>query len=398
MTRQLYTQVIPGGSVSGSESAQQRSVSSQKAVSGGQPSVRSTGTAPNVRRLEGSFRGRDSELMAVELEELFSASNIEEVPYFSRGGPPTPSLNGYYALNQVGRKPGDPRRRNVHQFDGEITKIGTQKSHWRAVDIIQQSVASANPFSDGSELLVGVPSTASKLFWYDSTTGYREPASVQTTRNHEFGDIDLTDPATVGQADPANNLLYELSYEEEGKSDVRLWDTLDRPKSGAVVSSSTQVGSATVGAVEADVRWQKVFLTDHRFEGYSAFENGLFRLVLDDEAGRLEGYEWNDTTGDFVRVPTGNDLETFEVDVTHIGTARIEAQVVLEDTSQGSGNPLYPLELILARGAERPLWLETDNGRGPNSTVINELDPIASGADTFWQPRKTLVTKEEVRR
>jgi len=182
-----------------------------------------------------------------------------------------------------------------------------------------------------------------------------------------------------------------------------LWDDYNREKVYRVESDGDTVGSATVGSAtvnDADTlvesQWQRVYLTDHEWQGNIVLESDRLRLVIDQPKDDLRAYRYNADEGQYNLVQLGaSDWRLFDVDITSIGLATIEAQLEFEGLTSGA---THNLNLSLIRGLEDAVWSVPSNEDSTPQGLIDRLDPIAATTDTVAVPEQDVVKRTEVDR
>lgn len=392
--RILYTQAVPDRAQSEDRMQVQRNVSKQGVVEGEQASTETVSLAPDQELLQSWFRGKYAQIMADEFEELFSAPGIDEVPFYVPNS--NQKVNGYYSLENVQPQRGDPRTDKVHMFDGTYTRIGTRKTHWRAVRSAPEDVD--NDFGSDSTEEVAIHERATDVRWFDETGGTTESATVQRNETGEFAHTDIYDTSEPSFNDPI--LIYSLPYEHEGRVDVRVWDDHNRVKnqeefSEPKVGSST-VGSTSTGGSNTVSSWQKVFHPEHEFTGRVIVENGILRLKFYEDSGFIRARRWSEAMGDYEKVSLGStDWRMRDIDLTFIGMHRVEAQVTFRDSSGTE----YRLDLVLSRGQTSALWTQpTNESSNAPSDLQTRLDPVARTTDRDAKGDSTLFRREAVRK
>lgn len=361
-----------------SGSSPDRNLSKQGTVGPGAPVAASISLQPNEQILQGEYRLKYSAKMAAEIEELFNAGAVESVPFHTVSG--TSAEDGYYQLQNTKVKPLDPRGSDLsHEFDGILARVGSKRTHWRAVTTRITDVK--NDFGTNDTAYIGVPSVASKVRWFNPTSKAREVPTVVATRNAELGDIDIVDANASSYRNPT--LLYEVDYSKEYEVDCRVWD--DRG-----LSSRTDASG--------HLQWQKVFDVAHQFEGKAIAANGLFRITFDESTPSITAEEWDDVNSTWSSVSLGaSDWDLWDVDLHRIGLSRIEAQVEFEDSTT-SPNSYYRLDMVLHRGYNWPQWLRpADETNATPSGLVTKLDPIANDDQLNPQEVKTVVDRGDVR-
>lgn len=275
----VYSLNVPADALRNADGASGASVDSRRGVGGSDPAVEVVGAKPDSETIRGSYRGEHAHLMAGELKHLFNAKSVRSVAIFGTaedGSHQKAERDGYYALENLQRRPGDLRdpEEGYAEWTATLSKIGTRRTHWRSI----RSTVSAltNPWSTHQTARMAVPSTASKVRWLDPGPGVgTEPATVQATLAGEHASVDVYHASEPAFSNPT--LIYEMPYEDEGKADPTVWDDRGTTKTDA----------------DGVVQWRRVFSTDHEYEGTPVIDNGLLRLTLDESAG-LSFDVWDD--------------------------------------------------------------------------------------------------------
>jgi hypothetical protein len=399
MTRRvLYVLAVPADSNMKEAETQKTNLTERGVVDGDRPSVETVSSQPEQFTLQGGYRGVYAELMAEEFEELFSNNSIHSVAFYGLdedGNRKETQRDGYYQLKDVNRSPGDPRddTKGYHKWDGRLTYKGGKKTHWRAIKTNPTDITSSNPYSSGGTDYVYAPATASKVRWFDPAGGSVSGATVQNTNATEFVDVDAYDPGEPNFSPPA--LVYEMPYQDEGKTDTKIWDTFGRTKDDTTrVDPATKVGSAKVSGGHLGVTnsWARVFDPSHEFEGNAIVSNARFRLRFNESANSMTAEEWSSGSWSSVSLNSSN-YELFDVDIVRAGDDRVEVQATWDD----SGTLDYT-DIVLHRGANRALVLETTNAGAFPSDLQNKLNPIALDWDYTPIPERTLISRQKVRR
>lgn len=374
--RELYTLTIPEDSQTNAQTKAKRNTARQGVLGEDAGAVESLSAAPDQRQLRGQYRGTYAELMAAELAELFEASEYEAVSF--AGTDDTTPADGYYTPESLNVRRLDPRDAGVVAFEGRMTRVGTRDSHRHKVETAV--VQTENDFGNDQTAYVGIPAKASDLRWLDPETGATEQPSPVTTRSAEFGYVDVYDALGASFDDPT--LVYDLSYDEDGKTDAKVWD---------------DCGESSKLDADGITQWQRAFVTDHGFAGNPVFENGLARLTFDEENG-LSAEQWGSGNGAWSSVSLGSSSWEFDAfDLTRVGPSRVEAQVRFYDTSTSSD--YFHLDASLKRGYQWPQWVVPENEDGPvPSGLVDLLSSIADESDYSPQESQGLVARREVRR
>lgn len=351
------------------------------------PQVRAIATEPGTRQLTGDFSGQYAELMAVEMQELIAAPNIDTVPYFVTGE--ARDWQGYYAPSEF--REGDrrdPRLAGVHRFDGRLTLEGTRRSHLRSVRVTPTT--ETNPFGSASTEQVWLHGRASDVRWVSNEEDTVESATVQATQPAEHSiDVDrydVTEPSFSG-TDDTYTLVYDLPYAREWEADPRVWDTYGNAKealssySGDTVGTDTHVGTATVGDERrVSPAWARVFSSSHDYVGERVIENGRLRLEPRPGESVLRAYQWDDADSIYAIVQLGNtDWRLQEWDVTRIGLERVVSRTKWQDTG---GSSTFELVCEVVRGNDTAVFYEPENVTGSTpADLVTRLNPIAHDSD-----------------
>jgi len=345
----------------------QRNQATQAPVANGPATVRSVSLEPNERLLDGAYKGRLAAVLGREFEELAHNDAIGTMPYYDTAG--QSKRDAYVTLADVTVTDPVDGAGTVASFSGVLTRAGTRRTHWRAVETAPTDVGSV--FKSSTDPLVGVPASATAVRWYDDTTGTTARATVQSTDTTPSGDVDL-----FNTADPsfdAPTLIYDLpDYADDWTADPLVYDTLGNS-----------------GRTDADgiPQWQHVFDTAHEFEGDVVISNGLLRLTIAEGSG-LSAEQYSDGTGTWNSVSVDATSWTpVSVDLRRIGQARVVAETLWEDSGS-----YEEVTLALHRG-------ETD-ARVPEGSMASglqtHLDSIAAGTTKDPQPTVTLVSRSDV--
>lgn len=365
-SRFLYTVFIPDRDQQKTQTKQSKRVSKKPSLTSDSGDVQETGSSPGARPVNGVLKGEYAKLISKQLEELAVNGNYDSVAYFTDDNDP---LNdAYVTVEQFSVNPIDPKTPLLWEYDGRISEAGTRQSHFRAVET--QVVPIDNPFSDGSDPRVAIPTSANAVRWYDDVSQQIENvagfSSGQTAqgRNQE---IIRYNPTNASFDDPT--LLYRDSYEVEGGHDARVWDDFGR----------AQFDENGVNS------WQKVFSTGHNFNGVARVENGLVRLNL--EPFSLDVEQWDSVNEQYDAVSLGVSdwaLDTFNF--TRISPGRVEGQLGLRDVIS---DQLYNINFQVNRSTQNILFTVPPNAGSPPQGVIDLLDPVA---ETWSQAPQNIVT------
>jgi hypothetical protein len=397
--RQLHALRIGELVQNDTQSSKRRQLATSGALGDDTAAVETVAPEAGEQRFQYMAIGGYASLAATSVEEMAGASTIGAVPYASTGDP-DPQRDGYYVINDKESARPIASSDIVHRLDIRLTKEGTRGSHWRSVSTNPNPVD--NPFGSSGSVEIGLHGHAEKVRWFDNSggTGAIEDATIQRTVAGERCELDIYDAAEPSFDQPS--LIYTLPYEKEYEADVLLFDDHDRTKTVLIPQTkgdevgSASVGDATIGGGSTAVRWPRVYATGHDWVGQPVAETGRLRLQFDENRGRIKASRWNETEGQYNAVQLGlTDWRLYDVDVTHIGLARLKLQVEFEDTS-ASSLTTRNLNCSLKRGHENALWIVPQNASAPPQGLIDRLDPIASpqgsdpAADTELVERSTV--------
>lgn len=381
--RYLYTVSIPEQSQTKSGLQGRREVASEGALTGGKTPVETLGVQAGERTLTVQYQGYNDTVMGEMLNELAESDDIETVAYYgidtSLSHVRTPE-DGYYAVERAQTQLPEARSNNFPDANLTLRRVGTKKSQWRTVTMEPTTIE--NPFGNAQDETVGLPSRATKVRWWDGDID-TAAASVDSTVITEHGDVDMYDHAAAPYS--TNTLVFELPYDAEGEVDVKLWDTR-----GSATKTSTVDGHTVM-------EWQKVFDTQHEFEGDIILSNGRVRLTLD-EAGQTQSAE-EYTAGSWSDLALGtSDWAILDADPLTLSEEHLEVQTLWEDTVGGS---TYILNALLRRGDTRIQFWVPDNlvaSQGAIPTGLSDLlSPVAGSTITKMNQTQDTVARSEVR-
>lgn len=347
--------------------------------------VETVAAEPGERRLQGTFVGKYSEMMAAELKELIGAGDhIDAVPYFLPDS--SREWEGYYApAESRDADRFDPRLPNAATFDGSISRQGSRESHRRAVRVSPRTVT--NPFGSQTERFVYLAEGALNPRWVYLPDGSVESATVQATLATEHVNVqryDHTEPSFSGQE--SYRLVYDLPLKKESRHDVRTWDDYCRAK-----SQSENNGNVTI-----DPAWQRIYQTQHEFVGNPVLDNGFIRLRIQVGGDDIEAYQWDVTNKRYSQVSLGSSSWQLERwDFIRIGLARVVSRTRWVDTN----NPgtTYELIAIMNRGSPDIIFYEPENATGSTpSGLVTLLDGIADDSDTVIDQSNDLIKRDRI--
>ena len=379
-----YTVSVPEQAVTTDRHDQQRNVPDSGSVSGGQTSVIPLGLSAGERRLRVQYRGHNDDLMGEMIRSLAQSSGIESVPVYGvdpSGNHVRTPKDGYYALRNVQQEIPDPQNGNFPTATLAAKKIGTTRSHWRYLTFKDTTLDNRYGSSTTSKL-VGVPANATKVRWYDRETDL-QAATVASTVTTEFGDVDMYDYTAAGTS--YDSMVYTVPYDEEGKTDISVWDTRGN------ASKTDTVAGETV------LDWTKVFHTSHEFDGAVVASNGKVRLTMDDSANTQSAETYSGGSWSDAGLPS-NSWQIYDVDLYSIDESAVKGQTIWEDSSNGD---TYTLNFILARGDTGIRFYVPDNLSGTAGSLPTGLDnllnPIADTNVIDMNVQQDVKSRDEVR-
>jgi len=372
----LYTAVLPSGTFKPTSGRQDVAKQLTKLAGlDGTGSVTATGTQPGGYRVDGQYKGKYAERATTELRELLEADALESVVLYGVGAP-TPE-DGYYTTEGGSTSRAAPQTPAVINFDGDLSKEGTRRSHCRAIrtDAKQRS----HPWGNDTTGYVGIPATASKVQWLTYIQDDTQSATADDTVSAEFGDVDRFDveSAPSGFGDRPY-LAYDVPYAEEGNTDAAVFDTHGDPRTDT----------------DGDFAWTQVFKPDHNVQGDLLLSNGRLRVTLDEASNTLTAERWDDANSQWADVSlNAADWQLFDADLTHPGAAQVRARLTFENSTNGN---LFDLAAVLHRGWEDLLLYSPDDLQVP-SALVTRLDPIAAATVIDPQPERTLLDRSVLR-
>ena len=402
---------------------------------GGGSAVEPVSLDPGQQMLQGAYRSQPvlGKLLANQFEELFDAGGIEYVPYCGRDEPD--AMDGYYALENVDVNKVHPSTDAIQAFDGVLTKAGTKKSHVRAVHTAPSTVDTigssqwTNADPPPAPERVCLPVDARRPRWFDPVSGAVESASPLNRwqypeiagervnfRTFALESASFYNPNESAPRPPA--LVYEYPYNREYKMDVHCWDTVpdvlgdekviiregDLAVGSTVGGPGAVVGEASVGEsprednVTVASAWQHVYRAGHDFRGECVLDNGVLRLRFDDERGSITAQRSRGHFNEWADQPLRSSVWALaDVDLSHVGLARVGAQVTFE---HGRTGERYSMDATLPRGYENAIFTVAQNQTGaPDFDLAQKLTPVAQfGGVSVRVPnqRAGLVEREDL--
>lgn len=362
-----------------------------------------------------------SRKVANELDSL-SESAYTSLPLFDASGASLGRKAGYYEVTRADVTPAQEARDDAYQYDLVLAKAGTREDSRRAVRTNPQSIDSV--YSDpNADSLVAIPDAATDMRWFDDANG-TEPATAVETAESEFGTVARYDPGDASFSAPT--LTFDLAFTEEGRTDVRVYDSLSEVKFAATASG---------GEVS---RWVHAYHTGYQFSGAGVIDTGRFRLYLSGAVQSAAGYDSLTTrtvaTGTTDTITSGNvetdsqlvveDGGSFVVEsgATHVlvdednlrgdvlaqeynadtgywanvaldtgspwsldtwSLTRIQPARVRARTRWSDGSTSATIDFVAERGADRLAWVTPENASAPPQGLVDLLAPTSKATDTL---------------
>ena len=329
-----------------------------------------------------------SELLATELEELADSALSGVSLYGGASG-----RAGYYQVESAQVEPVHAGGRDIWEWTLSLTNVGTRKSHFQALETAPSQPSPGHPFGNETGAIVGVPASARMVRAIDSTSSPTDrvrPTPVGTVET-EFGDVDQYDATALSIDEPV--FIYDVAKDAQPAVDVRVYDTNGR-ESKFIEGSN--------GRVRA---WQSVYARDHEFTGSAVCSNGLIRVTIDEGVElQAETYDAGTESWSAVDLPSyadggiATDWVPADVDLTHIGQARVAAQVEFEAVAGPNQGDVYAVDVELERGRESVrAWIPESVIEAIPADLQTMLEPIAATSVVDSGAEQRLVAREEVR-
>jgi hypothetical protein len=367
--RRLHILPIDADAQLFSQTDVQRNQATQAPVANGPRSVRSVSLDPDERLLEGVYKGRYAKRTGEAFEQLAGNDALGEVAFHDIDAADAQPKDGYYTVsNATVTNPSDDAD-YFSQFRAVLTRAGSRRTHWRAVET--NSVAVSSTFGSDSSQRVGVPATASVVRWYDAVDGTTADATQQSTATTPSGDVALYDPTEPSFDDPT--LIHDVAYDDDWLADPLVFDDL---------------GNANRTDADGIPQWQHVFSTSYEPEGRFVASNGLIRLFVDESTTGLTAERYDSANNAWINQSlTSTTWTPVDADLRRVGQARVVAETLWED-----GGSYEQVTMAIHRGEDGARFPE---GSLP-SGLKNHLDTIALGKILDPQPAVALVERSGV--
>ena len=344
--------------------------------------------------IDATYSGAYAARRALALTELSGSVTMQplSVPPVEAGA------GGYFVATGADRRPSrkqTDRQRGEETVSVDLARKGTRKTHELAAVTSPTQPEPGHEFGNDLSALVGIPADARRVRIVDSTgspTQRERPTPVKTV-DAEHGAVDLYDATNETIDEPV--YMYDLEYDAQGDVDAGLWDTY---------------GEADRLDEDGVVAWGRVFDTGHDFAGDVVIENGLLRVTIDeptnaDETASLEVEEYDADTDSWTTVAlpaypddVDTDWQPADVDLTHIGQARVAAQVEFEAVAGTNAGDVYSVDVELERGrSEVEVWIPKSVTEAIPTDLEALLGEIASTSVVDSGVEQRLVARNEVR-
>jgi len=306
-------------------------------------------------------------------------STITALPFVDPPGTTTASLErraGYYELERAEVTPAHPVTERLFEYDVGLTYVGSRESHVRSVATVNEDVTT--PLATGSPGTITIPAQATRPRWYTQAGG-TVAATPTSTQTAEFGDVDVFSPFASPYTDPT--LLYDLPFDLEGKTDVRVYDDRNAAK------YATTPGGQQVS------QWIHAYHSAYEFEGQPVIDTGRIRLSLDVASGALTatGYTPASDIWDPLNVTMGNYALT-EFSFDRIGPAGVTVTLTLTDTTTGSEEPV----VVNARRGKDTVLVRPVVGGTVTQSVADVFATIGSTQTTDPNPAQDLMARDDI--
>jgi hypothetical protein len=384
-TFRLYRCPFREDALSDGNETSRAEIAKQGLLDGGS-NVDSVSTSPADVVLDAQYRRLYPERYALSLAELLESQALQELPLAPKADGKTSEWDGYYAVDTADAGRVDARTNRAVGIRATLTKEGTHSNRRRAVRTRVTQPDPGNVFGNDLNALVGIPTDATRVEWYDRSFSDSVSADVVDTVQAQFGDVDLVDARDVTDElgdDPV--LVYKSpSYDSEGDVDVGVWDTY---------------GTDDPQDAEGALQWGRVFDPAHdpRVDDELVIENGLTQLWLQDSpAENIRADEWDPVAEEWSPISLPDTGWTLvETDLTTIGAIAVEAQCAFVDDVGDE----YVLDMRLERGREAPQWFIPESVSDPLPTGLEELlDPIADESVFQTGASLGLVARRKLRK
>ena len=335
-----------------------------------------------------------SELLATELEEL-ADSALGAVSLYGEES----NRSGYYQIESAQVEPVHAGGRDIWEWTLTLTNAGTRKSQLQAVETAPSQPSPGHEFGNETTGLVGVPSAARQVRAVDSTSDPTQrvrPTPVDNVST-EFGDVDRFDATELSIDEPV--LLYDVAPDAQAAVDVHVYDT--RGRDAKFLESDS-------GRVRM---WQSVFARDHEFTGSVVCSNGLLRVTIDeltaaDATASLKAEQWDAGASEWTAVDLPSyadgsldrDWQPVDVDLTHIGQARVATQIEFEAVAGANAGEVYSVDVELERGrGALEVWIPESVSDPIPADLKSLLTPVVSTSVVDTGVKQGLVAREGVR-
>lgn len=382
MKRKLYNLPVRDEWIIRLGTQSQRNTAAISPVSEGDESVAKTvSLQPGEIPFEFLVPGDRSETIAQSFKELLNSS-YEQIPLFTVGD--KNDLDGYYTPSRGDARPVDALGEgSVHRVNAVLKEAGKAASRFRAIETQPNPLVNqVTTDSTQSFTRVAAPAAASNVHWYDAVSGaVFDAVPVDSTPvQTEFGGVDLFDPSAAFTTDRPT-LTYDVDYADQGKTDVRVWDTN---------------GNINRADSDGNVQWSRVFSSSHDFRGVPVVSNGAVR-VFGRVTTHVDADTWDNanSTWSFATGPDAAPWELQEIDLRKLSPVGVDMRWRFRNTSTGQ---THALAATLKRGRDVLHFENPDPGAQTTTPdpIRSMLNPIASRQTKIADPALGLIEKSKI--
>jgi hypothetical protein len=379
----LYVHNIPGDDLTSDSTAQSPRSNVAGLLNQDGTTAERISAPPGDFRVRAQHRGRFADLMAEEVDELARSSSYSPIPIFVPGQNQRSLIDGFYIIENSTIGAVDPRERRIQDVDLSVSQSGTRANKYRAVRSDGGLRQVTHPFGSANTAELGLPATATDVYWVNPETGAATAANRVATRTGERGDINIYDAVNAPVSDPI--LVFDAPY-DASSADVYAWD------SRGLADRDTAAGI---------IQWQRVFIATHDFGGDArVLSNGLLRLTLDPQVSPgISAERYDAATGAWTAVSLGSSAWSLtDIDIANRTSQQLAPTRADARTRWTDGTSTYALDMTLHRGQDVAQFDRsvTQPSSGVPSGLQTLLDPIASTSIRDPQQSQALRPRSEV--
>jgi len=312
-----------------------------------------------------------------ELDSL-SESAYTALPLFDAADASLGRARGYYEITRIDVEPAQEARDDVYRYDVSLATAGTREDSVRSIATNIETVST--PLATGGNAQLAVPAEAIRPRWYSQASG-PEPATATRTEAAQYGDVEFYDPSATTIDNPT--LLYDVPFEFDGPTDVRVYDENNRAK----LQSTASGGEVSV--------WTHAYHTAYQFDGDPVVDTGRLRLRFDRKRGTgvINASEWDNSAAEWS--PLGVNMGGYELtdySFTDIRPTSVTARLTLLDTVVSIEETAIVTAL---RGANRAI-VRPPVGESLSSGLRQLVNAFASDVTTDPNPSQDLLARSEL--